>query len=39
MTPEEILRALQLTPDKVNELAHGLFPSQLARRPKDGDGQ
>ena len=37
MTPEEILRALQLTPDKVNELAHGLSPSQLARGPREGE--
>ena len=37
MTPQEILQPLQLTPDKVNELAHGLSPSQLARGPREGE--
>ena len=35
VTPQEILRALQLTPDKVYELVHGLSPSQLVRKPKE----
>jgi hypothetical protein len=36
LTRKEILRILRTTPDVVSEVASGLAPSQLGRKPKDG---
>lgn len=37
MTRGELLQSLSGTPARVSELARGLSPSQLARRPREGE--
>lgn len=37
MTSKEILETLRGTPNRVEVLAHGLSPAQLAERPKEGE--